>query len=67
MNGTLKTKENKISTGNFSLDGSNYKTGDAAFIPATPLNLQISRANTNSKNSHSTQHTGVKQSALFFM
>jgi hypothetical protein len=44
-----------------SLDGSSHQTWDAAFTPATPHDLHHSRANTDSHNSHNTQHTRVKQ------
>ena len=49
-----------------SLDSSCHKTRDTAFTTATPHQLRHSRANTDSHNSHSTQHTRVKQNALFF-
>jgi hypothetical protein len=35
--------------------------------PSTPNDLKHSRANTDSHNSHSTQHTRVKQNSLGFM
>jgi hypothetical protein len=56
-----------IRIGNFSLDGSSHQTGDAAFTPATPRDLQHSRANTDSHNSHNTQHARVEQNTLCFM
>jgi hypothetical protein len=46
--------------GNFPLDGSSHQPGDAAFTPATSQDLQHSRANTDSSNSHNTQQTRVK-------
>jgi hypothetical protein len=64
MDNTTKKKEKII---NFSLDGRSHQTWDAAFILATPHDLQNSRANTDSQNSHNTQHTRVKQNILFFM
>jgi hypothetical protein len=48
MDETPKTKKKEIRHGNFSLDGSRYQTGDAAFTPASPRDLQHSRANTDS-------------------
>jgi hypothetical protein len=54
--------------GNFSLDtldGSSHHTGDAAFAPATPKDLQHSRANLYSHNSHNIQHKRVKVQYIF--
>ena len=51
----------------FTLDVSSHQTGDAAFTPATPQDLQHSRANTDSQTLHNTQHTRVKQNSLYFM
>jgi hypothetical protein len=65
MDDTSKKKEKKEELEN-SLS---HETGDAAFTPATPLNLQHSRANTDSHNphnTHNTQHTRVQQNALCF-
>ena len=45
-----------------SLDGRIHQTGDAAFTPITPQDLQHSRAN---NDSHNTQHTGVKNKIHF--
>ena len=52
----IKEERKEIRIGNFSLDGSNHQTGDAAFTPATPHDLHHSRANNDSHNSHNTQH-----------
>jgi hypothetical protein len=49
--------------GNFSLDGSSRQTGDAAFTPATPKDLQHSRANIDS---HNTQLTRAKTKITHF-
>jgi hypothetical protein len=57
MDDTSKAYDNKIRLGNFSLDGRSHKTGDAAFIPATPQDLKHSRANTSSHKSHNAQNT----------
>jgi hypothetical protein len=54
----IKTKE--ICIENFSLDGSSHQTRNAAFTPATSQDSQHSRANTDSYNSHNTQHTTRK-------
>jgi hypothetical protein len=42
--------------GNSSLESSIHQTGDAAFTPATPQDLQHSRANTDSDNSQRATH-----------
>jgi hypothetical protein len=55
----IKEEIKETVTWNFSLDGRSHQTGDAAFTPATPHDLQHSRANTDSQNLHNTQHTGV--------
>jgi hypothetical protein len=57
----IKEERKEIRIGKFSLDGSSHQTGDAAFTPATSRDLHHSRANTDSHNSHNTQHTRVKQ------
>ena len=62
----IKEEIKEIRIGNFSLDGNSQQTGDAAITPATPHDLQHSRAKTDSHNSHNTQHTRVKQNALCF-
>ena len=41
---------------NFSLDGSSHQTGDAAFTPATPHDLNHSIANNDSHN-YTTRNT----------
>jgi hypothetical protein len=41
----IKEERKEIRIGNFSLDGSSHRTGDAAFTPATPHDLHHSRAN----------------------
>jgi hypothetical protein len=46
----IKEERKEIIIGNFSLGGSGYQTGDAAFTPATPHDLHHSRANTDSHN-----------------
>jgi hypothetical protein len=56
-----KEERQEIWRGNLSLDSRSHQTGDAAFIPATPHDLQNSRANTDLHNSQNTQHTRVKQ------
>jgi hypothetical protein len=66
MGGATKKKKKKEEVGT-SLDGSSHKTGDAAFDPAMPHGLQHFRANTDSHNSHNTQHTRIKQIKLCFM
>jgi len=63
----IKEERKEIRTGNFSLDGSSHKTGDAAFTTATPHDLQHSKANTDSHSSHNTQHARVKENKLCFM
>ena len=63
----IKEERKEMRIGNFSLDGSSNQTGDAAFTPATPHDLLHSRAKTDSQNSHNTQHTRVKQKALYFV
>jgi hypothetical protein len=64
----IKDKRKEIRLENSSLNGSSHQTGDAAFTPATPHELQHSRANnTDSHNSLNTQHAGVKQKVIFFM
>jgi hypothetical protein len=60
----IKDERKEIRIGNLSLDGSSHQTGDAAFTPATPKDLQHSRANTDS---HSTQHMKVKTNAIRFV
>jgi hypothetical protein len=60
-----KDERKEIRHGNFSLDGSNHQTGDAAFTPATSKYFQHSRANTDSNISHNTQLTRVKLNAFF--
>jgi len=65
--GSRLTVSNLLICHNFSLEGSSHKTGDEAFTPTTPHDLQHSRANTDSHNSHNTKHTRVKQSTLFFL
>jgi hypothetical protein len=57
----IKEERKEIRIRNFSLDGNSHQTGDAAFSPAIPHDLYHSRANTDSHNSHNTQHTKVKQ------
>jgi hypothetical protein len=37
---THQRRKKKKKFGNFSLDGSSHQTGDAAFTPATPRDLQ---------------------------
>jgi len=61
-----KEERKEIRIGNFSLDGSSHQTWDAAFTPATPHDFYHSRANTDTHNSHNTQHTRVKQNELCF-
>ena len=63
----IKDEKQKMRIGNIYLDGTSHQTGDSAFTPATPQYLQHSRANTDSRNSHNTQHTKVKQSSLCFL
>jgi hypothetical protein len=53
----IKEERKEIGIGKFSLDGSSHQTWDAAFTPATPHDLQHSRANTDSHNSHNTHAT----------
>jgi hypothetical protein len=60
----MKDERKEIGLGNFTLGGSSHKTGNAAFTPATPNDIQHSRANTDSHNSHNTQHTRVKKFIL---
>ena len=62
----IKEERKEIIIENFSLDGSSHQTGDAAFTPATPHDLHHSRANSDSHNSHNTQHTRAKQNSLCF-
>jgi hypothetical protein len=63
----IKDEAKGIRLEKFTFDGNRHQTGDAAFVPATFKNLQHSRANTDSYNSHNTQHVGVKQNALCLM
>jgi hypothetical protein len=63
----INDERKEIRIKNFSLGGSSRQTRDAAFTPATNLNLLHLRANTDSYNSHSTQHTRAKQYALCFL
>jgi hypothetical protein len=44
----IKDESKEIGHGGFTFDGSTFKIGDAAFIPAKSQYLQYSRANTNS-------------------
>jgi hypothetical protein len=62
----IKDEAKGIILENFTFDGNRHQTGDAAFVPASQ-NLQHSRANTYSYNSHNTKHVGVKQNELCFM
>jgi hypothetical protein len=52
--------------GSLTLDSSSHHTGDAAFTPATPQDMQHPRANTDSHNSHNRQHARAKQNELSF-
>jgi len=61
----MKDKRKETKVGNFCLDGSSHQTEDSAFSPATPQDLQHSRA--DSHNLHNTKRTRVKQKALCFM
>jgi hypothetical protein len=63
MDDTSKKKK-KVRIGNFFLGGNSHHTGDAAFTPATPHDLHHSRANTDSHNSHSSQHTKIKKNTM---
>jgi len=65
MDDTSKKKERRKKS--FSLEGISHQTGDAAFTPATPHDTQHSRANTDSQNSHNTQHAKVKQNTDCFI
>ena len=62
----IREESEEIRIGSFSLDGSCHQTWDAAFTPATPHDLHHSRSNTDSYNTHNTQHTRVNQSTLCF-
>jgi hypothetical protein len=59
-----KIKEKKFAY--FSLEGSSHQTGDAAFTPATPQDLQHSRVNSDSQNSHM-QHTTAEHKTICFI
>jgi hypothetical protein len=61
MDGESKKKEKKyeLETSLSTAAVIKLGTGDAAFTPATPHDLQHSRANTDSHNSHNTQNTRV--------
>ena len=61
----IKEERKEIKIEKFSHDGSSHQTGDAVFTPATPHDLHHSKANNDSHNSHSTQHTRVKQTKAF--
>jgi hypothetical protein len=63
----IKDERKEMGLLNVSLGDNSHQTGDATFTPATPQNLQHSSANTDSHNSHKTQHTRVKQNTLCFM
>jgi len=58
----IKDEIKVMRLGNFSLGGSSHQTGDAAFNPAAPRELQHSRANTDS---HNTQNTRVKTKGTY--
>jgi hypothetical protein len=62
----IKEERKEIRIGNSSLGSSGHQTEDAAFTHATPHDLQHSRANTDSNNSHNTQHTRVTKIILRF-
>jgi hypothetical protein len=62
----IKDERKEVRFRNLSLDGSSLQTGNAAFTPATPHDLQHSGANTDSNNSHITQDTRVKQITLLY-
>jgi hypothetical protein len=64
MGGTSKTKK-KVRYVGFVLNGSSHQTGDVAFTPATPQDLQYSKAYTVPQNSHTTQRKELKQKKLF--
>jgi hypothetical protein len=52
----IKDERREITLITFNFDGSRHETWDAAFTPATPLDLQYSRADTDYHISHNTQH-----------
>ena len=54
----MKDERKEMKLENFSLDGSSHRTGNAAFTPASPQDLQHWRASTDS---HNTQYTRVKR------
>jgi hypothetical protein len=62
-----RRKKTNITWKSFTLDGRSHQTGDAAFTPAMPYVLHHSRANTDSHNSHNTQHRRAKQNTLCFL
>jgi hypothetical protein len=59
----IKVKRKEIRIVKFSIDVKKHQTGDAAFTPATPLDLQHSRANTgwltywHTDTNHTTRNT----------
>jgi hypothetical protein len=63
-----KDESKEIRPGSLTLDGKSHQIKGAAFTPQRlKQNLQHSRANTDSNNSHYKQHTRVKQNVLSFM
>jgi len=60
-------KDPQIGIRSFALGSSSHQTRDAAIAPATPPDVEHLRANTDSKNSHNTQHARAKQNLLRFM
>jgi hypothetical protein len=54
---THQRRKKKIRIGNFSLDGRNHQTGDAAFTPATSHDLHHLRANNQPEMLRRAHHT----------